>query len=36
MILEILNDQEKCTVDDFSRETISINVQGTVLMVLKH
>ena len=36
MILEILNDQEKCTVDDFSREIISINVQGTVLMVLKN
>ena len=35
MILEVLNHQQKCTVDDFSRETISINLQENVLMVLK-
>ena len=35
MILEVLNHQQSCTVDDFSRETISISVPETVLVVLK-
>ena len=36
MILEVLNQQENCTVDEFSRETISITVRETVVVVLKH
>ena len=36
MILEVLNQQESCTVDDFSRETTSITVRETVVVVLKH
>ena len=36
MILEVLNHQQSCTVDDFLKETISISVPETVPVVLKH
>ena len=36
MSLEVLNHQQCCTVDDFSRKTRSINLRETALVVLKH
>ena len=36
MCLEVLNYQERCAVDDFSSQSISMNVQGTVFVVAKH
>ena len=36
MCLELLKQQERCTVNEFSSYTTSIKARGTVLVVIKH
>ena len=36
MSLGALSHQQSCTLGDFSRETLSVKLRETVLVVLKH